>query len=182
MGWLPETIDALTRMYRETGMAGLIVMAMMVAIIVLVVAIVAILVRNTGQLVGMGQAWITHTSLSNKMIIDRLDAISISAEKTAMATDDIKKSNNAAQVELVNIKTSNQEMKEISLQVKDRVNKLPSDNLRPEIKREEAVEIVRDAMVGMQLVISPEDENILELAIKRKKLEQAREAESGQHG
>lgn len=176
MGWLPDTIDALTRMYRETGMAGLVVMALMVATIVLVVAIVAILVRNTGQLVGMGQAWITHTSLSNKMMIDRLDTIGISAEKTAVAAEDIKKSNNAAQLELVNIKTSNQEMKEISLHVKERVDKLPSDSNRPALKREEVVEIVKDAMVGMQLIISPEDEKILELAIKRKQ-EQEQEKE-----
>lgn len=115
MQWIPDTIDAITRLYQQAGILGLIGVAASVAVFVLAIAISGILTKHTGEIVGLARAYLTQTQASSLEVIARLDTI---AESNAI------------------IAVSNNEIKE-------RVNKLPSDACR--IKPNESiVDIIKE--------------------------------------
>lgn len=128
MQWLPDTIDAVTRMYHETGMFGLLVTFVVVAIFVLVLAIILILTRHTGELVGIGKAFVNGRAAADLDIVSNLKAISVTSAQTSK---------------------SNEELKTVMTQVRDRVDKLPSDAVCKAKTREELIDIIRDAFPMM---------------------------------
>lgn len=75
MGWIPDSIDALTRMYQQTGGFGFIILGVVVAVFILAVGVVWTLTRHTGQLVDLGKVWLSTTELSSKAIVTELTLI-----------------------------------------------------------------------------------------------------------
>lgn len=68
MQWVPDTIDAITRLYKEAGLGGLLVVIIAVAIFMMVITFSLVLIRYTSQIVQLGRDWVAvQREVGNKL-------------------------------------------------------------------------------------------------------------------
>lgn len=93
MQWVPDTIDALARLYHETGAGGFVALGGVLGIFMLVLAVVVILTRNSGQVVTLAQQYLTRAEAANvtlKTIAESNATIAASNAKIETLTQDVK--------------------------------------------------------------------------------------------
>lgn len=90
MEWIPNTVDALARLYHETGTGGFVAMGTILAVLILVFA----LWRHTGKLIDLGNNFFAHQAIkaqddkvSAAKMLDKLESISKSNTQIAERVD-----------------------------------------------------------------------------------------------